>query len=122
MIGEVAWLCFLFPFTGALLSPVLGRIHPQLRNYGAVFFSFLAALVSVMFLPSLFHPSKLPIENAFEWLAEREQLISLSGVPYDELRVDLTEADYSTIFLYIVVAIPGLALLTAFAVFWARRQ
>ena len=69
MIGEVAWLCFLFPFTGALLSPVLGRIHPQLRNYGAVFFSFLAALVSVMFLPSLFHPSKLPIENAFEWLA-----------------------------------------------------
>jgi NADH-quinone oxidoreductase subunit L len=94
MIGEVAWLCFLFPFTGALLSPVLGRIHPKLRNYGAVFFSFLAALVSVMLLPYLFHPSKLPIENAFEWLA----------VPF-ELRVGVLIDPLSIVMANVVAVI-----------------
>lgn len=68
MIAEVAWLCFLFPFAGALLSPVLARIHPKLRDYGAVFFSFLAALSTVMLIPYLFSPSKLPIESAVIWL------------------------------------------------------
>jgi len=65
---EVAWLCFLFPFAGALLSPVLARIHPKLRDYGALFFSFLGALCSVMFIPYLFHLDKLPLESAFVWL------------------------------------------------------
>jgi len=66
--AEVALLCFLFPFAGALLSPVLARIHPGLRDYGALFFSFLAALCSVMFIPYLFHLEKLPLEIAFVWL------------------------------------------------------
>jgi NADH-quinone oxidoreductase subunit L len=65
---EVAWLCFLFPFAGALLSPVLARIHPRLRDYGALFFSFLGALCSLMLVPYLFHLDKLPLESAFVWL------------------------------------------------------
>ena len=65
---EVAWLCFLFPFAGALLSPVLARIHPGLRDYGALFFSFLGALCSLMLVPYLFHLDKLPLESAFVWL------------------------------------------------------
>jgi NADH-quinone oxidoreductase subunit L len=74
MTAEIAWLCFLFPFAGALLSPVLSRVHPKLRDYGAVFFSFLAAFVSIMFVPYLFHPSKLPIESAFVWLTSPIEL------------------------------------------------
>ncbi len=85
MIAEVAWLCFLFPFAGALLSPVLARIHPKLRDYGAVFFSFLAALSSVMFIPYLFHPSKLPIESAFVWLTTPIEL--RVGVLIDPLSI-----------------------------------
>ncbi|KAF5431993.1 NADH-quinone oxidoreductase subunit L, partial [Candidatus Methanophagaceae archaeon] len=65
---EVAWLCFLFPFAGALLSPVFARIHPRLRDYGALFFSFLGALCSLMLVPYLFHLDKLPLESAFVWL------------------------------------------------------
>jgi len=69
MIAEIAWLCVLSPFAGALLSTtVLARIHPKLRDYGAVFFSFLAALCSAMLIPYLFKPEKLPIESAFSWL------------------------------------------------------
>ena len=64
-----AWLCILFPLIGAPLSPVLARIHPKLRDYGEVFLSFLSALASVMLIPSLFHPLKLPIESAVVWLA-----------------------------------------------------
>jgi len=85
MIGEMAWLCFLFPFIGALLSPILGRIHPKLRDYGAVLFSFLAALVSLRLIPYLFHPSKLPIESALEWLTAPIEL--RVGVLVDPLSI-----------------------------------
>ena len=85
MIAEVAWLCFLFPFAGALLSPVLARIHPKLRDYGAVFFSFLAALSTVMLIPYLFSPSKLPIESAVIWLTTPIEL--KVGVLVDPLSI-----------------------------------
>jgi len=83
--ADVAWLCFLFPFAGALLSPVLARIHPRLRDYGALFFSFLAALCSVMFIPYLFHPEKLPLESAFVWLSSPIEL--KVGVLVDPLSI-----------------------------------
>ncbi|MBI5966640.1 MAG: NADH-quinone oxidoreductase subunit L, partial [Deltaproteobacteria bacterium] len=69
-MSKFAWLCILFPLIGVLLTPVLARIHPKLRDYGAVFFSFLAALASMKLIPLLFHyPSVLPIESSFEWLS-----------------------------------------------------
>lgn len=60
--------------------------------------------------------------NTFEWLSEREQLISIAPRPYDEVPVDLTPAEYQTILFYVMGAIPGLALVMAFAVFWTRRR
>ncbi len=74
MIAEIAWYCFLLPFVGALSSPLLTRVHPKLRDYGALLFSFLAALASIMLLPALFHPSKLPIEKSFVWLTSPIEL------------------------------------------------
>ena len=85
MIAEVAWLCVLSPFAGALLAPVLARIHPKLRDYGAVFFSFIAAMCSVMLIPYLFNPSKLPLESAFVWLSFPLEL--KAGVLVDPLSI-----------------------------------
>lgn len=74
MIPEVAWLCFIFPFAGALLSPVLAKIHPKLRDYGEVFLSFLAAVCSLTLIPYLFNLSKLPIESKVVWLTSPIEL------------------------------------------------
>jgi NADH-quinone oxidoreductase subunit L len=62
-----AWWCFLFPLIGAISTPVLARVHPKLRDFGAVFFSFLAALCSALLLPLLFDAAALPQESAVEW-------------------------------------------------------
>ncbi len=60
--------------------------------------------------------------NAVDWLTSREQLISIAPRPFEVARVDLTGAEFRTIFLYVVVGIPALALLLGVAVFWARRN
>lgn len=66
---QFAWLCLIFPLIGVVLTPVMARIHPTLRDYGAVFFSGLAAFSAVTLLPYLFdQPSKLPIESVYGWL------------------------------------------------------
>jgi len=56
------------------------------------------------------------------WLVQREKLISLGTQPYDVVQVDLTPDEYETILLYVVVAIPVLALLAALVVAWTRRN
>jgi NADH-quinone oxidoreductase subunit L len=64
-----AWWCFLFPLIGAALTPVLARIHPAVRDYGAVFFAFLGALASGMLLPLLSRLGDLPLESQVVWLS-----------------------------------------------------
>jgi hypothetical protein len=59
--------------------------------------------------------------DAVDWLAEREQFMDISPRPYDEVRVDLTPREFSTIFLYVVLGVPALSLLLGVAVFWMRR-
>ena len=63
-----AWLCLIFPLIGVLSAPFLARIGPAWRDYGSVFFSFLAAASAVMLLPLLFTPERLPLENSYVWL------------------------------------------------------
>ncbi len=70
-----AWLCLLFPLIGVLLTPIFASIHPTLRDYGAVFFSFLTAVSALLLLPLLFHDqSQLPMEEMFVWLSTPMQL------------------------------------------------
>lgn len=72
---------------GAALTPVLAMIHPKLRDLGAVFFSFLAALSALSLLPALFHPADLPLEYAIPWL---EDPINISfGILIDPLSIIL---------------------------------
>ena len=56
------------------------------------------------------------------WLAEREALISLPIRKYDEVFMELDASEYRRIFLYVVIAVPSLALLLAIVVFWSRRN
>ncbi len=65
---QFAWLCLIFPLIGVLLTPVFARIGPTARDYGPVFFSFLTAFSALMLVPSLFSPSKLPLEAVHVWL------------------------------------------------------
>jgi NADH-quinone oxidoreductase subunit L len=40
-----------FPFAGAVLTPLFAKIHPRVRDYTAVSFSFLGALSSLLLVP-----------------------------------------------------------------------
>ncbi|MFX0168334.1 MAG: NADH-quinone oxidoreductase subunit L [Candidatus Hodarchaeota archaeon] len=51
VLGILFFWIFPIPFIGALLTPILAKIHPRLRDYGAVFFSFLAALAATSLIP-----------------------------------------------------------------------
>lgn len=60
--------------------------------------------------------------NLVNWLTEREQLISIAPKPFDVVQVDLTPKEFATLLLYIVVGVPGIALLLGVAVYWMRRN
>jgi hypothetical protein len=60
--------------------------------------------------------------NLVDWLTAREQLISIAPKPFDVVQVDLTPKEFNTIFLYVVLGVPGIALLLGVAVFWMRRN
>jgi len=68
MDTQLAWLCLLFPFIGVLVTPILARISTPVMNFGAVFFSFLAAVCAVMLFRLLFNAEALPLESQFVWL------------------------------------------------------
>jgi NADH-quinone oxidoreductase subunit L len=82
---QFAWLCLIFPFIGVLVTPFLARIGYVLMGYGAVLFSFLAAAATLLLLPLLFSPERLPLEVAYAWL---ETPIRVSfGVLLDPLSI-----------------------------------
>ena len=47
------WLTWVLPFIGAVLTPAFARIHPKVRDYGAVAFSFLGAVSAALLLSSV---------------------------------------------------------------------
>jgi len=65
---QLAWLCLIFPFIGVLVTPLLARISTSVMNFGAVFFSFLAAVSALMLFPLLFSAEALPLESQLVWL------------------------------------------------------
>ena len=44
----IPWLIWTAPLAGALLTPVFAKIHPGLRNYGAVAFTLVSAIVATL--------------------------------------------------------------------------
>jgi NADH-quinone oxidoreductase subunit L len=64
-----AWLCWVFPILGALLTPILAKIHSKARDYGAILFSLLAMLSTISLIPLLFeHGIHWPINNQLDWI------------------------------------------------------
>jgi NADH-quinone oxidoreductase subunit L len=45
------WLTWGLPFIGAILTPLFARIHPKMRDYGAVAFAFLGAVSAALLFP-----------------------------------------------------------------------
>ena len=53
-IGYVgAWLCWIIPMIGAVLTPAFAKLGPRVRDYAAVLSSFLAAVFASFMVPLL---------------------------------------------------------------------
>jgi NADH-quinone oxidoreductase subunit L len=85
MDTQLAWLCLVFPFIGVVITPILARISTPVMNFGAVFFSFLAALCAASMLPLLATKGVLPLESTFMWLSTPIQVSF--GVLLDPLSI-----------------------------------
>ena len=51
MLEIFGWLTFGFPFIGALFTPLFALVHPKLRDYASVGFSFLGAVSAGFLIP-----------------------------------------------------------------------
>ncbi|MFW9983428.1 MAG: NADH-quinone oxidoreductase subunit L [Candidatus Odinarchaeota archaeon] len=49
-----AWLCWGFPILGAILAPLLAKFHPKARDYGAILFGYLGALMAFSMTSAIF--------------------------------------------------------------------
>ena len=83
-----AWLCIFSPMVGVALTPALARLHPTARDFGAVFFSFVAAVAALTLLPGLSHAELLPLEHQITWLSSPLQISF--GILVDPLSIVLT--------------------------------
>jgi NADH-quinone oxidoreductase subunit L len=78
----LGWLTWVFPFIGALLTPVLAKINGKVRDYGAVGFSFLAALSAGLLIPTAL--SQPPQDLQFAWI---QSLNIRAGILLDPLSI-----------------------------------
>ena len=60
--------------------------------------------------------------NTFNWLVQREQLISIEAKKPEATSLSLTSSEMGTIYLLVLVVLPGLAVFTGVWVFMNRRR
>ena len=87
MTSFAAWVCIGAPLVGAAVTPLLARVHPRVRDLGALLCSSVAAGAALSLLPELLHPERLPVEHTVAWL-ERPVRIGF-GVLVDPLSIVL---------------------------------
>jgi len=69
MYINLAWLCWITPIAGALLTPLLAKAGSKVRDYAAVAFSLMTAVMALMLLPLLFyHLEDLPLHSQVPWI------------------------------------------------------
>ncbi len=61
-----AWLCWLLPLIGAGLTPLFAKVNDKVRDYAAVLFSVLAAVMAVMLIP--YAVTAEQFHNQIEWI------------------------------------------------------
>ena len=60
--------------------------------------------------------------NALNWLVERENLLAIPAKKADQIQLNLTRRDLSTIYLIVLVALPLASLSAGVAVYLRRRR
>ncbi|MFX1562125.1 MAG: NADH-quinone oxidoreductase subunit L, partial [Promethearchaeota archaeon] len=73
MLPFAAWLCWGFPIIGAILTPLLAKIHPKIRDYAAVLMGLLGAIFAFSMITDIMSGSAFTgtawDEVKFAWLA-----------------------------------------------------
>jgi NADH-quinone oxidoreductase subunit L len=78
----LGWLTWILPFIGAVLTPVLARINPKVRDYGSIGFSFLGALSAGLLVPIALFRS--PQDLQVNWI---QSLNIKAGILLDPLSI-----------------------------------
>ncbi len=60
--------------------------------------------------------------NTFNWLVQREQLISIPGRKPEETRLAMSSSELGTVYLLVMLILPGIAVLTGVSVYLRRRR
>jgi len=80
MLPLAPWLCWGIPVIGALLTPLLAKFNPKVRNYGAVFFSIVGFIFALSMVPDIFAgkvvnwltgevlSTSIPYESKINWI------------------------------------------------------
>jgi NADH-quinone oxidoreductase subunit L len=94
------WLTWMLPFLGALLTPVLARIHPKVRDYGSVAFALLGAISAALLIPLILSGS---VQDAqFNWITS---LNIKAGVLLDPFSIILANVVSWVSFLIMVYSL-----------------
>lgn len=93
-------MTWVLPFVGAILTPVLARVHPKLRDYGAVAFSLLAAISAAMLIPFILSGSALDVQ--LDWITS---LNIKAGVLLDPLSIIMANVVSWVSFLIMVYSL-----------------
>jgi len=80
MLPYAAWLCWGLPVIGALLTPLLGRVHPKLRDYAAVFMGLLGAIFAFSMIPDVFSGAAFN-PATHRWWEETFAWLVIPGLP-----------------------------------------
>jgi len=104
-----AWLAWIFPLLGAVLTPVFAAIDKKVRDLMAVAFSFLAVVSTLSLVPLLFGESvSWPLQSQVSWLnVEGSPILSHieAGVLVDPLSIILSNVVSIIAFLIMVYSI-----------------
>ncbi len=95
-----AWLVWVFPFVGAVLTPVLAKAGSRVRDYGSVFFSFLAAVSASLMIPEALAGRTADLQ--YDWIPS---LNLKAGVLVDPVSVLLANVVAWISFLIMVYSI-----------------
>ncbi|MEM4246047.1 MAG: ABC transporter permease subunit, partial [Candidatus Bathyarchaeia archaeon] len=101
-----AWLAWLLPLIGAGLTPIFARLGGKVRDYAAVIFSALAAVMAAMLIPYAFTTQQY--HNQVEWVTVPGSPILgviKAGVIVDPLSVILANVVAIVSFLIMVYSL-----------------
>lgn len=101
------WLVVIFPFVGALLSPVLSKLGKKVRDYAAVGFTALSALFAFLLLVPVLEGKAISIYNSViptsvPWISE---LGIRMGVLYDPFTIIIVNLVTSIALLIMVYSL-----------------